>query len=257
MKDQYAGDVGDYGKLGLLRALAGSGGPSLGVVWYLLPDDGTTDGRFVGYLNPSSSLRVCDPPLFDALATMVASEKRSVAELARLGVLPSGTVYYDDLLAYGAVPDRAAQRKRWLARALRATRECGVVFVDPDNGLETKSTSRTSIRGPKFVYFDELRAFSARGQGLVIYHHLNRHGSHGTHDQQVQQRLIDLRRELSLSGTIYGFRFRRGQSRVFLVTEPRHGAEHIRARVHAFRSSPWADHFDVVEHPAPAKSFDH
>lgn len=256
MKDQYVGDVGDYGKLGVLRALTAGGGPSLGVVWYLVPNDGTTDGRFIDYLRPSSALRACDPPLFDALATLVGSGTRKVAELARIGVLPNGTVYYDDLLELGDVPDRAAQRSRWLARALEVTRDCGLVFVDPDNGLETMSTSRTAKRGPKYVFYDELRAFSTRGQGLVIYHHLNRAKGHGTHERQVQQRLADLGRELGISGTIYGLRFRRGSSRVFFVTEPRRGAKQLRARIHAFRASPWADHFEVVEHTPTATSSD-
>ena len=121
-----------------------------------------------------------------------------------------------------------------------------MVFVDPDNGLETKSTARTAKHGAKFVYYDELRAFSARGQGLVIYHHLNRHGAHGPHEQQVRRRLADLRRELDLGRTIYGLRFRRGQSRVFFVTEPRRGAKQLRARILAFATSPWAEHFNLV-----------
>ena len=250
MKDQYVGDVGDYGKLGVLRALTASGGPSLGVVWYLVPNDGTTDGKFINYLHPASALRVCDPSLFDALATLVGSGTRNVAELARIGVLPHGTIYYNDLLDFGDEPDRAAQRGGWLARALHATRDCALVFVDPDNGLETVSTSRTAKRGPKYVFYDELRAFSKRGQGLVIYHHLNRAKGHGTHERQVQQRAADLRRELGLSGTIYGLRFRRGSSRVFFVTEPRHGARQLRARIRAFGASPWTEHFDIVEHTA-------
>ena len=37
MQDRYAGDIGDYGKLGLLRSLSRTG-LRIGVNWYLTPD---------------------------------------------------------------------------------------------------------------------------------------------------------------------------------------------------------------------------
>ena len=58
MQDQYVGDIGDFGKYGLLRHLTGIQTPRLktlrlGVVWYLFPDGGNNDGKFTKYLcNP-------------------------------------------------------------------------------------------------------------------------------------------------------------------------------------------------------------
>ena len=49
MKDQYVGDIGDYGKYGLLRYLNGCG-LKIGVNWYLTPDDGRSDGNHTEYL---------------------------------------------------------------------------------------------------------------------------------------------------------------------------------------------------------------
>ena len=65
MKNQYVGDVGDYGKYGLLRFLAGRG-IRIGVNWYLTKNDGSSDGRFTAYLEKSDD-RSCDPELFDDL----------------------------------------------------------------------------------------------------------------------------------------------------------------------------------------------
>ena len=42
MQDRYVGDIGDFGKYGLLRALCGRD-LYLGVVWYLIPDEGGLD----------------------------------------------------------------------------------------------------------------------------------------------------------------------------------------------------------------------
>jgi len=47
MQDRYAGDVGDFVKLGLLRAI--SPGRKLGVAWYRYPDEAHNgDGRHTG-----------------------------------------------------------------------------------------------------------------------------------------------------------------------------------------------------------------
>lgn len=47
MKGQYFGDINDYRKYGLLRALQSSGEGSLLVAWMLTPDDGRPDGNFM------------------------------------------------------------------------------------------------------------------------------------------------------------------------------------------------------------------
>lgn len=65
MKNQYFGDIGDYGKYGLLRCLAGQG-LSITVNWYLTPDDTSNDGSIRGYLSKEKDRRY-DPELYDAL----------------------------------------------------------------------------------------------------------------------------------------------------------------------------------------------
>ena len=49
MKNQYFGDIGDYGKYGLLRFLA-QNGVKIAVNWYLTTNDGSGDGKHVSYL---------------------------------------------------------------------------------------------------------------------------------------------------------------------------------------------------------------
>ena len=49
MKNQYFGDVGDYGKYAMLRYLSNDG-IKIAVNWYLTPDDGSNDGKFTTYL---------------------------------------------------------------------------------------------------------------------------------------------------------------------------------------------------------------
>ncbi len=67
MQNRYVADIGDYLKLGILRALLP--GYRLGVAWWLFPDEShNQDGRHVGYLQRPEQWRHFDPMLFDVLA---------------------------------------------------------------------------------------------------------------------------------------------------------------------------------------------
>lgn len=73
MQDRYAGDVGDFVKLGLLRAL--SSGKRLGVSWYRFPDEGHNgDGRHIGYFDQPLQYEALDSELFHHLREVVSRE---------------------------------------------------------------------------------------------------------------------------------------------------------------------------------------
>lgn len=59
MQNRYTGDIGDFGKMGLLRSLQETG-LSIGVNWYLVPNEShNEDGRYVQYLE-DPAFRGCD-----------------------------------------------------------------------------------------------------------------------------------------------------------------------------------------------------
>lgn len=72
------GDIGDYGKYGLLRAVAASG-LRLAVNWYrVIPPSPKKsqrprpwDGRYTQYLERPGEYHPYDPALFDCLADLV------------------------------------------------------------------------------------------------------------------------------------------------------------------------------------------
>ena len=66
MKNQYVGDIGDYGKYSLLRDFINAG-VKIGVNWYLTENDDTNDGKFTDYLENKDEYRRYDPELFDVL----------------------------------------------------------------------------------------------------------------------------------------------------------------------------------------------
>ena len=118
MQCRYVGDVGDFGKYGLLQALTLPNTPdelSLGVVWYLVPNHGPAgDGRYTDYLKEKNAgrFRPCNPLLFDCLKEIVDSDRRSVESIERAGFLPAK--YYPRKLTFkdAALDERPASRRK-------------------------------------------------------------------------------------------------------------------------------------------------
>jgi hypothetical protein len=255
VQDRYTGDVGDFGKYGLVRALCG-GDLSLGVVWYLVPDeDRPGDGGHVGYLDPTPAnlrrFRDCDPALYNTLGEIVRSGRRRVASLREDGALPEGTIFYEAVLSFdgmpgigpGATSRRLEHREAWVRGALVATRGCDVVFADPDNGLET-GIPRTRVNGPKFAYFDELAPYLDRGQSLVVYHHLNRERG-TTWESLVLKRLSQVGERLAESFVLL---YRPFVGRAFFVVPSEAHKEILCERAERVARDPcWSQHFTLIE----------
>lgn len=88
-------DVGDFVKLGILRAL--SPGYRLGVAWRLYPDRDNGDGRHVGYLDRPKQWRQDDPALFDSLRQIVSAGRRRVRALETANLLP-GAIFHSEVI---------------------------------------------------------------------------------------------------------------------------------------------------------------
>ena len=254
MQDRYVGDIGDFGKYGLLRALTGAGQtPSLGlgVVWYLYPDEcHNDDGKFTGYLceNPRnrSRFRACDPDLYDALHHLVCEGQQNVAAVRRRNILPFTTTYYEHPLSYPPRMPRSERqiiRDSWLEGALQTTIDSDLVFVDPDNGI-SQTASPWRKKGPKHVFMDDLLRFYQRGQSLVIYHHLSRRG---TAEDQINCLAELLKQGLGLTRSPWALRYRRGSARAYFIAAQENHEAYIESRLKPFLESPWSAHFQRVE----------
>ncbi|MBN9076322.1 MAG: hypothetical protein BGN87_05235 [Rhizobiales bacterium 65-79] len=103
MKHQYVGDINDYRKYALLRALSSGGANRVGVCWMLTPDDGGADGGKLAYLGQPERHRRFDPELFDILTRAAAEpDRRRLQSIEDSGAIP-GAAYYNETL-----PDDAA-----------------------------------------------------------------------------------------------------------------------------------------------------
>ena len=252
MQDRYVGDVGDFGKYGLLRALCGADehGPALrlGVHWHRVeggPPSSRGDGSLTQYLDRPSRqerlLRECDRDLLARMRQLVCGA-RTINAVETSGALPAETLYFGREPEFARAPlaERRSRRNRWRDAGLRALEGADVVFHDPDNGLEVASRRPLARQGTKYAYYEDLRCYWERGQSLVVYHHMGRtwRGRPATAGDQVAHRGKEIRRELPGARPV-ALRYRRRSARVyFLVPAPAHDGR-LRARTSAFLSSAW------------------
>jgi hypothetical protein len=168
MQDRYAGDVGDFGKFALLRALGSD--LRVGIVWYLTSElnENNNDGRHLKYLENPDRFRDLDCELFDLLKSFHAEfdkngEMRCVKQLEQCELLHNACFYSSK------VPLGQMQRAVWFNQILESEiAQSDIIFVDPDNGIEGRSLS------PKHVGLAELAKLRSLGKALVVYHHQGR-----------------------------------------------------------------------------------
>ncbi len=164
MQDNYVGDIGDYGKYGLLRTVCLQG-LSLSVNWYKVRPKKSgkqEDGKYVSYLSKPAVYRSYDSELFDALYNVVCRDcDRSIQRIEKENLFEA-TYFSDEIVA-----DRSA----WHQKALNRTIGTDIVFLDPDNGLETKKMFLSGKTTEKHVKWSELKDYYQRGQNVILYQH--------------------------------------------------------------------------------------
>jgi len=171
VKNQYVGDVSDYLKYALLRALAGPA-ERLVVAWMLTLDDERTDGRRLSYLDQPQRYRRLDPVLFDMLNTVVAANTRSVRAVEDAGLL-AGSAYVRRILT-----DDLPGRDEYFNEVWGATSGRTLLFFDPDNGMAVPSVRKGARNSSKYLYWDELKKAYGEGVSLIVYQHFPRRPRH-------------------------------------------------------------------------------
>lgn len=169
MKNQYFGDINDYRKYGLLRALQSNADGRLLVAWMLTPDDGGRDGGLRSYLQDPQTWRTYDPELFDGLAGLLRSAPRPSVSLIEGSKLLPRSFYYS-----AVVPDARPERDDWRQGLLRAATGADLVFLDPDNGIEVPSRPVGRRGSSKYVTWQEVEELWSAGYSLLIYQHFRR-----------------------------------------------------------------------------------
>ena len=165
MQDNYIGDIGDYGKYGLLRTVCDTG-LSLSVNWYKVSPKKSgkqDDGKYISYLSKPEAYRDYDPQLFDSLHKIVYTEKNR-----RIERIEQEKLFHAKF--FNATIDDQ-NRLDWHKSALKQTVKASTVFLDPDNGLETHNMFLKNNATEKHVKRSELKDYYDRGQNVILYQH--------------------------------------------------------------------------------------
>jgi hypothetical protein len=213
MKDQYVGDIGDFGKLLLLKHLAGLGF-KIGVNWVLTKNDERGDGKHRDYVDyrGRDCLCCCDRRLLENIAPLARTQRvdRKIGDLENL--IRGFSVHTDFYKGYF---DGDEVRSGCDENAFNKLKPdaANLVFFDPDNGIGGEQG-----QSAKHVYLADLRRYWKRGQSLLIYHHLPQHNFAVNAIRHLKEQLQ------SLSNVhLKCYHFRRGTARVYMLClQPEH-----------------------------------
>ena len=244
MQNRYIADVGDYGKYGLLRYMSKTN-LRLGVNWYLTPDEShNADGKHIGYLE-NHYYREYDAELFDVLKDVLL-RNRHVHEIQTAAILPNNTVFYEKVLNLEGINEcdvRQRTRLSWHESALQKLQECDIVFLDPDNGLQIKSTSLTSKKGNKYIGIEELMDYCKLGKSIIFYNHRER--------KQEQLYLVKFRalsKAPIFNGyTWLGLKFAKGTIRDYIFVIHPNNLTAMWIQYHDFLKTKWCEMFSPLD----------
>lgn len=171
MKNQYVGDVGDYGKYGLFRFIS-KRGIRIGVNWYLTKnDEHVVDGNIRDYLKVDEE-SVYDREVYALLKTIPENiPDRNIGYIENSDILPNAIYYNEELNFEGASPkERENIRTRWHNEGMKALKDAELIFADPDNGsTEDKKGARKN--GEKYITIQEIADYYKKEKNVVYYCH--------------------------------------------------------------------------------------
>ncbi|MBI4457555.1 hypothetical protein HY633_01165 [Candidatus Uhrbacteria bacterium] len=164
MKNQYFGDFGDYQKFSLLKALRDSGGFNIMVHWMKTRDDGGNDGNRVAYLHDPETWGAFDNDIYRFLQKRIASGQKDLSVFEK-------SEHAAGLLFAGDNIEKFEDRLRTFGE-VRKEKTADLIFFDPDNGIEVKSTGTSNLR--KYVLWNDIESIYDSGKSVLVYQHFPR-----------------------------------------------------------------------------------
>ena len=241
MQDRYTGDLGDFSKLGILRALQ-MAGLSISVNWYLVPDENHNgDGRHVKYLNQEEYI-ACDEPLWQELKSIVENNHRKACYLENENILRAS--FFSERLDFTGKTkaERESIRKAWHKKACTALAGNDIVCVDPDNGLIVPSAVGRPKEN-KYVLYDELADYYAQQSSVIYYQHKARKQDEfylRQHKELIHGQGFPHAKDLALKFKTTSQRY------YFFIMQPQH-QEIIQKAVEKMLSTAWGKHFILLD----------
>ena len=180
MQDRFVGDIGDFGKYGLLNCLQpyeikDEESINIGINWYLVHPKANEKeinmghGKFIEYLEGNeknyNKFRICSEKLYTKLQNLIRDDARRVKEVEKRGILSPEVIFFNEPLLYK--DDQSEEgiikyRESWLIRSLDRLYKANLIFLDPDNGIEIESVKKHHKRLPNMFIMMKSRNISIK-----------------------------------------------------------------------------------------------
>jgi len=179
MKNQYFGDFGDYQKFSLLKILRDVGRFKITIHWMKTKDDDSTDGKRISYLDKPEIYSSFEPQIFDFIKEHIDSNRRDLA-LYEQSRHSTGINFIND-----HIEDPAKRLE--LLKAICEDKISDLVFFDPDNGIEVKSSSPRTLH--KYVLWSEIEEVFKSNKSILVYQHFSRKNR----ELFIEEKLLELK----------------------------------------------------------------
>ena len=182
MKNQYVGDINDYKKYSLIEIISEVLNEKILIAWMLTDEDSRNDGNKLDYLQNKKNESQLNPDLFEKLQS-IDKNKHGITDVQEL---------LGDKYNYYSIPlcDNKEKRTKYFEALLEEAKEAGLVFFDPDNGIEVKSVKCGNKNSSKYLYWNEIKKFTDCEKDILIYQHFPR--------KEREQYITDLKTELQV-----------------------------------------------------------
>lgn len=179
MRDEYVGDVGDFGKYVLLNELRKIVGQEtkIGINWYYNTRPAPAF-RYLSDNNFPQSKNMDEAALLASLKNIYENRKSRLSDIEYKGIV-QGCICYQEPIPYSQPhKDRKECRKQWFKRSLGALDNADIIFLDPDNGIPPANLKQFAVDAVKYAFIDtEIDSYynnKSKPKSVILYQHLNR-----------------------------------------------------------------------------------
>lgn len=167
MQERYLGDIHDFMKLHFLEFVSKKIKKKIGLNWYL------TDPKIIG--KNELSLNDGEQRKFVLEQKYIVKNKRLINELKNLSKKKNRLInnytknsYLNSYLNFYNEKITLNNRKNWFENSLSFFKHNDILFLDPDNGLITKSVSKASKRSTKYISYSEIKRLHDSGKTIIF-----------------------------------------------------------------------------------------
>ncbi|MDC3091079.1 hypothetical protein OA848_01680 [Rickettsiales bacterium] len=167
MQERYLGDIHDFMKLHFIEFVSKKIKKKIGLNWYL------TDPKNIGNnelsLNHGEQRKfvseqkylVKNKKLINELKNLVKKKNRLITNYTKNSYLNSYLNFYNKKITL-------SNRQKWFENSLFFFKHNDVLFLDPDNGLITKSVSISSKKSIKYISYNEIKKLYNSGKTIIF-----------------------------------------------------------------------------------------